>query len=178
MTGNTNYFRSFFGHLHTVNHHRLLVCRLCFKVGLYRQGLTHDLSKYSLTEFVPGVRYFQGYRSPIVAEIREKGYSEAWLHHKGRNRHHWQYWITVKKGQYEALEMPVKYIKEMACDRIAACMVYEKEKYHRSSALEFLEKSKEKELIPEHTLQLLREMLKVVAENDLDDALKIIRTEY
>ena len=74
--------------------------------------------------------------------------------------------------------MPVKYIKEMACDRIAACMVYEKEKYHRSSALEFLEKSKEKELIPEHTLQLLREMLKVVAENDLDDALKIIRTEY
>ena len=102
----------FWNHFKTITHHKWLVMQGCFQVGLIWQGLTHDLSKYSLTEFIPGVRYYQGYRSPIVAEIREKGYSAAWLHHKGRNRHHWQYWITVKKGRFEALEMPIEYIKE------------------------------------------------------------------
>lgn len=178
MTNSTKYITSFFGHLNTVNRHRYLVCKLCFRVGLYKQGLTHDLSKYSLTEFLPGVKYFQGYRSPIVAEIRDLGYSAAWLHHKGRNRHHWQYWMTADKGQMQVIEMPVRYIKEMACDRIAACMVYEKDKYHPSSALEFLEKSREKELIPEKTLAILRDMLTIVAENSLDEALQIIRTKY
>ncbi|MBE6115942.1 MAG: catalase [Erysipelotrichaceae bacterium] len=178
MTNNTKYLKSFFGHLNTINRHRFLVCKLCFKVGLYRQGLTHDLSKYSLTEFIPGVRYFQGYRSPIVAEIQEHGYSDAWLHHKGRNRHHWQYWITTDRNSFKVIEMPVKYIKEMACDRIAACMVYEKDRYHPSSALEFLENSKERKFMPEKTLSLLTEMLKIVAENSLDDALEIIKTKY
>ena len=77
----------FFKHLHTINVHRYLVCRNCFKLGLYWQGLTHDLSKYSPAEFWPGVKYFQGDRSPISAEIIELGYSTAWLHHKGHNRH-------------------------------------------------------------------------------------------
>lgn len=178
MTSNANYIKSFFGHLHTINHHRYLVCKLCFKVGLYRQGLTHDLSKYSLTEFIPGVKYFQGYRSPIAAEIQELGYSAAWLHHKGRNRHHWQYWITTDRDNFKVIEMPVRYIKEMACDRIAACMVYEKDKYHPSSALEFLDNSKEKKFIPEKTMNTLREMLLIVAEKSLDEALKIIKTKY
>ena len=74
--------------------------------------------------------------------------------------------------------MPVRYIKEMACDRIAACMVYEKEKYHSSSAIEFLEKSREKELMPVQTLNILKEMLTIVAENSLEEALTIIKTKY
>ena len=37
-------------HLHTINHHKWLVLKHCFAVGLYWQGLTHDLSKYSPTE--------------------------------------------------------------------------------------------------------------------------------
>ena len=166
---------SFMGHLHTINHHRRLVRKLCFKIGLYKQGLTHDLSKYSPTEFWPGVKYFQGDKSPIVAEIKEKGYSEAWLHHKGRNKHHWQYWVGVKKGVITPYEMPVRYVKEMACDRIAACMTYEKEKYHKSSALEFLLTSSERKLIPPKTVQLLEKYLTIVSENELDKALAIIK---
>ena len=83
----------FWGHLRTINHHKLLVMRHCFRVGLYRQGLTHDLSKYAPVEFFNGVRYFQGTRSPNDAERQAKGYSAAWLHHKGRNKHHMENWI-------------------------------------------------------------------------------------
>ena len=75
-------------HFKTITRHRWLVRQGCFKVGLYWQGITHDLSKYSPTEFGVGIRYFQGTRSPNAAEREDKGYSEAWIHHKGRNRHH------------------------------------------------------------------------------------------
>ena len=42
---------NFWGHLSTINHHKRLVLRYCFRLGLYRQGLCHDLSKYSPVEF-------------------------------------------------------------------------------------------------------------------------------
>ena len=80
-------------HLKTINHHKRLVMELCFKAGLYRQGLMHDLSKYTPVEFLVGARYYQGHRSPNAAEREIKGYSSAWLHHKGRNKHHLEYWI-------------------------------------------------------------------------------------
>ena len=70
-------------HLKTINHHKWLVCQGCFKVGLYKQGLLHDLSKYSPTEFLVGCKFYQGTRSPNNAEWEVKGYSAAWLHHKG-----------------------------------------------------------------------------------------------
>src|SRR5574344_126640 len=80
-------------HFRTITHHRHLVCAYCFRLGLYRQGLMHDLSKYSPLEFWRGAKYYQGYRSPNDAERKENGVSLAWLHHKGRNRHHFEYWI-------------------------------------------------------------------------------------
>ena len=90
-------------HFKTITKHKLLVMDGCFQVGLYRQGLTHDLSKYSPTEFWVGARYYQGDKSPNAAERAEKGYSEAWMHHKGRNRHHYEYWTDMSKetGRYE-----------------------------------------------------------------------------
>ena len=67
------------------------VMKNCFAVRLYRQGLLHDLSKYSWEEFATGVKYYQGNRSPNAAEKEEKGYSAAWLQkHKGRNKHHFR----------------------------------------------------------------------------------------
>ena len=41
-------------HFQTITYHRKLVREGCFKVGLYWQGLTHDLSKFSPTEFLMG----------------------------------------------------------------------------------------------------------------------------
>ncbi len=62
-------------HLRTINHHKLLVMKGCFKVGLYRQGLMHDLSKYTPSEFLVGCKYYQGNRSPNNAEREATGVS-------------------------------------------------------------------------------------------------------
>ena len=56
------------GHFSTITRHKLKVSALCFRCGLYAQGIRHDLSKYSPIEFCAGVRYYQGNRSPIDRE--------------------------------------------------------------------------------------------------------------
>ena len=112
-------------HFKTITYHKYLVMKGCFKVGLYKQGLLHDLSKYSPGEFWIGVKYYQGTRSPNAAEREDIGYSTAWLHHKGRNRHHYEYWIDYGgkdvPGGVAPVPMPVNYVVEMLMDRIAAC---------------------------------------------------------
>ena len=120
----------FRAHLHTVNRHRRMVRHYCLKLGLVWQGLTHDMSKYSPTEFWRGVKYYQGWRSPNDQERLENGVSLAWLHHKGRNRHHFEYWIDYCRREDGTIyiggcKMPKKYVAEMFCDRIAACRVYQ-----------------------------------------------------
>ena len=156
----------FFKHLNTVNHHRFLVMVGCFKVGLYRQGLTHDLSKYSPTEFGIGIRYFQGTRSPNAAEREEKGYSEAWMHHKGRNRHHYEYWTDMHPvtKNYEPIPMPRKYLAEMVMDRIAACRTYQGKNYTDGSALAYLEKSREQHLMHPETKRQLHFLLTMLRD--------------
>ena len=114
------------GHFETITRHKLLVMKYCFECGLYRQGLTHDLSKYSPTEFIPGCIYYQGDHSPNEAERAARGYSSAWLHHKGRNKHHLEYWIdyTTNKSGLGGMKMPLRYVCEMVCDRVAASQIY------------------------------------------------------
>lgn len=170
-------------HFCTITHHKLLVMRHCFKVGLYWQGLLHDLSKYSPTEFCVGVKYYQGTRSPNTAERADKGYSEAWLHHKGRNKHHFEYWIDMKANRDAHLEgkpMPTRYIVEMACDRVAASKVYQGSAYTDRSALEYfqLEQSCDGDIPmhPDSKIQLER-MLTWIAEEGEEAAFRRIRTE-
>ena len=120
-------FKNAWQHFRTISHHKVLVCRHCFKVGLYRQGIMHDLSKYSLTEFRVGVNYYQGDRSPNTAERSDLGYSTAWLHHKGRNRHHYEYWIDMKGNRDATLEgKPMPRAMWLRCSatvwRLARCI--------------------------------------------------------
>lgn len=171
------------GHLRTITHHKLLVMRYCFRVGLVRQGLAHDLSKYSPCEFMVGARYYQGFRSPNSAERADKGYSEAWMHHKGRNRHHWEYWVDIKGNGDPTMEgkpMPTRYVVEMLCDRIAASRVYKKDAYTDASPLEYyqLEHSSGVELpIHPDTEALLKRLLEMLAEQGEDATLRYVRRE-
>ena len=153
-------------HFKTITWHRFLVRQGCFKVGLYWQGLIHDLSKYSKTEFSVGARYYQGTRSPNAAEREEKGFSEAWMHHKGRNRHHYEYWTDMSRQtkNYESVPMPRKYLVEMVMDRRAACMVYQGKNYTPGAELEYLEKSREKSLMNPKTVQELRYLLTMLRD--------------
>lgn len=166
-------------HFVTITRHRWLVCVGCFRVGLYWQGLTHDLSKYSPTEFLSGVKYFQGTRSPNTAEREIKGYSEAWIHHKGRNRHHYEYWtdLNLETHRYESVQMPRKYLVEMVMDRRAACLVYQGKKYSSGSALEYLENSRERLLMHPETLRQLRHILTMLKEQGERETFRYLRKD-
>ncbi len=168
-----------FQHFKTINHHRFLVMVGCFKVGLYLQGLTHDLSKYSPTEFGIGARYFQGTRSPNAAEREEKGYSEAWMHHKGRNRHQYEYWTDMHPvtKTYEAIPMPRKYLAEMVMDRIAACRTYQGKNYTDGSALTYLEKSREQHLMHPETKKQLAFLLTMLRDKGEKETFRYIKKE-
>lgn len=149
-------------HFKTITHHRHLVMKGCFAVGLYKQGLLHDLSKYSPVEFLVGAKYYQGDKSPNNAEREDKGVSLAWLHHKGRNKHHFEYWIDYAldgKSGMAGMKMPVNYVVEMYCDRVAACKNYQKDAYTDASALEYYNRGKAKYLMHEETARLLEDML-------------------
>ena len=164
-------------HFITITKHRHLVMKYCFKVGLYKQGLLHDLSKYSLDEFILGVKYYQGNRSPNAAEREKKGYSAAWLHHKGRNKHHYEYWFDFSnvEKKYVPIKIPIQYVKEMICDRIAASKVYLKDQYTKSSALEYFNRTYDRHEMHPETSALLKSWLELVSEKGENEAIKIIK---
>lgn len=167
----------FWGHLKTITHHRHLVMRGCFRMGLIWQGLTHDLSKYSPTEFFAGVRYYQGNRSPNTAEREANGYSLAWMHHKGRNRHHFEYWtdLSPETRTYEPVDMPVKYLCEMVADRIAACKTYQGAAYTDASPLQYLDRANESRLVHPQTMKRLRFLLVILAEHGEEETFRFMR---
>lgn len=166
-------------HFKTITYHKYLVMKNCFKVGLYMQGLLHDVSKYSPSEFWVGAKYYQGDRSPNNAEREDIGYSSAWLHHKGRNKHHYEYWIDystrcVPGGMLPA-PMPTKYVIEMLMDRIAACMVYKGDEYTDSSPLEYYMSGKDPAPMHEDTRKLLEKLLNMLATKGQDITFWYIR---
>ena len=167
----------FWGHLKTIRHHRRLVRAGCFRLGLVWQGLTHDLSKYSPTEFFAGVKYYQGTRSPNTAEREDRGYSLAWMHHKGRNRHHFEYWTDISPVThvYEPVEMPPRFLCEMVVDRIAACKTYQGRAYTDRAPLEYLLRARESELLGSVTMRRLHFLLSMLAERGEDETFRFMR---
>ena len=176
-------FHAFFGHLHTINRHRRQVIRHCRRAGIFWQGLRHDLSKYSPTEFIPGVRYYQGTRSPNEGEREAFGYSVAWLHHKGRNRHHFEYWTDYnpQTREMEPVEMPIRYVIEMFCDRVAAGKIYQGKNYRPDSALAYFQRGKARRKIHPVTSEILENLLTVLAEQGEEaafaEARRLLREE-
>lgn len=155
------------GHFKTVRRHRKLVRRHCFRIGLYRQGLLHDLSKYSPVEFGAGAAYFQGTRSPNDAQRQAVGYSAAWLHHKGRNRHHLEYWIDyspVGDHKMAGMKMPFRYVAEMICDRMAASKTYRGEQYANGDPWDYYRRSKDHYILHPKTREQLERFLLLLKE--------------
>ena len=172
--------KNFFKHLHTINKHRRLVRKYCFKCGLIKRGLLHDLSKYSFEEFFPSCKYYLGYKSPTVAERMNNGYSKIWLHHKGRNKHQPEYWVDFNNDtkKYETVMMPKEYLIECFCDRIAASKVYLKEKYTDSAPLEYhLNKDDYLPIHPTTKKQLIF-LLTMLKEKGEKETFKYIKNNY
>lgn len=171
-------WHSFWGHLSTITRHRHAVIRHCRKAGIFWQGLRHDLSKYSPTEFWQGVRYYEdGKRSPNEAEREAYGYSLAWMHHKGRNRHHFEYWIDVDPVEkiYKPVKMPLRFLAEMFCDRVAASKIYRGEKYRDSDPLDYFLSRKPTRSIHPETSDMLEKLLRMLADQGEEAAFAYLR---
>ena len=147
-------------HLKTINKHKYYVTTLCFKCGLYKQGLLHDLSKYSPTELKTGAKYWVGTRSPNSIERETIGYSSAWLHHKGRNKHHWEYWVDFSR------------------DRVAATMVYRGENFDVSAPLDYYNKTHGYYVIHQETDAMIKDMLVHLSKSNLEETIDYIKETY
>ena len=166
-------------HLKTINAHKKAVMHHCFAVGLYKQGILHDLSKYSWTEFSMGAKYYQRNRSPNDAEREDKGYTSAWLHHKGRNKHHLEYWIDYSVDKSKMLvgcKMPKEYVIEMFCDRMAACKIYNKDNYNDGQPLAYYLKGRATKILHPDSAKLLEKYLTMLADKGEEYTLWYIRT--
>lgn len=165
-------------HFITITRHRHKVLRYCFRCGLYKQGLAHDLSKYGITEFLSGAKYYLGTKSPHSKERDINGYSLAWMHHKGRNKHHGEYWVDINKetGLYQPVKMPDRYLAESLCDRIAASENYNRKNYERKMTLDYFDDvSSKHEPLHEDTKNKLRELIIMYVEKDKKYTFKYIK---
>lgn len=170
------------GHFKTITKHKWLVMKGCFSVGLYKQGLMHDLSKYSPSEFRIGCHYYQGNRSPNDGERTEKGYSTAWMHHKGRNRHHFEYWIDYSITQTDipmaGVKMPRKYVAEMVMDRIAASKTYNGTDYTNHDPLTYFMRGRHHYMMHEKTAKELEKLLRILDQKGEKALFSYIRNNY
>lgn len=168
-------------HFITITRHRHKVMHFCFRCGLYKQGLLHDLSKYSFVEFFNGAKYYQGTASPHHLERQAKGYSEAWMHHFGRNKHHGEYWLDFNKelGKYAPVPMPDRYIAESICDRIAASMIYSKKNYTRNVPYDYFVKNNNDNIIMhEETRKKILFLLEMYKNTDEKTIFKYLKKNY
>lgn len=141
--------RKFFGHLGTVLTHKWWVFYYACKLGIPWRGIIHDLSKFSPTEFWESVRYWTGTKSPIVECKKAKGYSLAWQHHKGRNSHHYEYWVDNLDRGGTAIKMPWKDLLELIADYLGAGRAYQGKGFSLESEYKWW-KQKESENIQMH----------------------------
>ncbi len=170
--------RHFVKHFLTITRHRHKVIYHCMRCGILWQGLRHDLSKYSLTEFLPGAKFYLGDRSPTEGERRTYGYSKAWMHHKGRNRHHFEYWVdyNIVTHRAEPVKMPLRYVKEMFCDRVAAGKIYLGDKYTNNNPIEYFERGNAKNYMHPETAKLLEGWLKMLQKEGEKKTFAYIRS--
>ncbi len=169
------------GHFKTISRHKHEVFKNCVRAGIPVQGLLHDLSKYSPAEFISGCKYYQGSRSPNEAEREDKGYSAAWLHHKGRNRHHYEYWLDYDPvtKRIVGVKMPFKYVVEMFCDRVAASKIYMGDSYTDSAPLMYYKRGvpnrTAQQTIHPKTAAILEKLLVMLSEKGEDYTFAYIR---
>ncbi len=164
-------------HFRTITKHRHKVIAHCAKAGILWQGLFHDHSKYSPREFWAGAKYYKGTESPNVGERRAKGYSAAWLHHKGVNKHHFEYWTdySVVERRVVPIKMPLRYVAEMFCDRVAASKIYNGDRYTDGDALNYFLTSKAMRFIHTETSDFLEKLLRMLAEEGEEKTFAYLR---
>ena len=127
-----NYFKSICRHRHYVSHY-------CFMCHEYKRGIFHDISRFSPTEFTEMAAYYDGKHYTVDMARKHNGYSVAWLHHKGRNDHHYQYWIDNFGEGGRAIRMPYHQTVEMLCDYLGEGRLHDGKMFTYARELKFWE---------------------------------------
>lgn len=153
-------------HFNLITKHRWIVFKLCLRAGIPWRGFVHDLSKYSPTEFIESAKYYVGNHSPIMEAKKAQGYSKAWLHHKGRNKHHYEYWFDGNAPEKTPV-IPYKYAVEMACDTLAAGKTYLGKVWKNSSQLEYWNRTKDLTYINVKTANFLEAVYTQVSKKGI-----------
>lgn len=171
-----------FEHFKLITKHKWYVFKHCCKAHLFRQGLTHDLSKYSPTEFFESVKYYNGKHSPIDECKSVKGYSLAWLHHKGKNKHHFEYYIDNINGEQVAIQMPYQYALELVCDYLGAGQAYSKSRTNSRFYVDeykwWENKCKKPLALHPHTKDFISTMLFTMCVEGNNDCLRPARSRF
>ncbi len=164
-------------HFKLITYHKWIVFKLCCRIGIPLRGLLHDLSKYSPTEFFESIHYYVGNHSPITEAKKVKGYSKAWLHHKGRNKHHAEYWVDYETKEISPI-IPYQYAAEMVCDKLAAGMVYEGKRWTKEFELSYWMKEREKIQVNPKIDDFVTNVLTEVAEKGVNETLTKKNIKY
>ena len=159
------------GHTKTIIKHKWIVFKLACRAGIPWRGFVHDLSKFSPTEFGESVKYYVGTFSPITEAKKNKGYSAAWLHHKGRNKHHLEYWIDTNTNSVAQM-MPYKYVVEKVCDDLSAGIVYSGKNWKTDVQYNYYMRQREYVVINPKTDHFLTEVFLQVKNNGINKTIK------
>ena len=157
-------------HFSLITRHKWVVFKLCCKAGIPWRGLVHDLSKYSPTEFWESAKFYNGHMSPIILARRKYGYSKAWLHHKGRNKHHSEYWYDPM-AKPEMPIIPYKYTVEMICDNLAAGIIYNGKRWRKDTQLKYWIKRQNEQPLNEKNKAMLTEVFTQISINGIDSVI-------
>ena len=159
-------------HIKLVLKHKWLVFKFSCKIGIPWRGFMHDWSKFSPTEFNESIKYYMGTHSPVTEARKQNGYSKAWVHHVGKNKHHYQYWIDWNSNGPIPVIMPYKYVAEMICDKLAAGIVYEGKNWTQECEYNYYLKERETAIIHESVDKVLMEVFTQVKDNGIKKTLK------
>jgi len=163
----TNKMSNIIKHFNLITKHKWNVFKLCVKAGIPFRGIVHDLSKYSPTEFIESVKFYVGTHSPITEAKKTNGYSKAWLHHKGRNKHHYEYWYDTNAPEKTPV-IPYKYAIEMVCDTLAAGKTYLGKNWTKSSQLDYWNRTKDLRYINQKTAKFLEAVYTQVSKYGIE----------
>ncbi|MGL5381039.1 DUF5662 family protein [Clostridium sp.] len=134
-----------------VVNHKKNVFKVCINNDDFIHGITHDLSKFLPSEFIPYAKWFYGeYGVKFKDKAKEledaiwccddkvkleecenelrkyhkckREFEVAWCNHYRRNKHHWNYYYNYIRNRCK--DMDDKYIKQMVYDWMAMGMVF------------------------------------------------------
>lgn len=159
-------------HIKLVLKHKWLVFKFACKIGIPWRGFMHDWSKFSPTEFGESINYYMGTHSPVTEARRQNGYSKAWVHHVGKNKHHYQYWVDWNSNGPMPVVMPYKYVAEMICDKLSAGIVYSGRNYNDSEPIKYYEKERKTAVIHESVDKVLLEVFTQIENKGIKKTLK------